>query len=292
MHRTASASHGTPELTLATAAERNPEWRPWIELLRLTLAEIDRRWAVEIAPAPARSDGAPLLDGARLTVSERSAAKFVEALLAAAGGARPAFALFADPTSRVPALPLLEAAVALDRPQIAELAAPTGLDVDALGSVAQLAVMPLLHGCRQRLAERMPQGWSAGYCPLCGGWPAFAEMRGLERERRLRCSRCAADWRFQVLRCPFCLETDHAQLGGLLVEGDEETRRIDICRSCTGYIKGVTTLTALPPARIATEDVATLHLDMAALERGFGRPQELARPVRLTIEPGGSRWRS
>ena len=45
--------------------------------------------------------------------------------------------------------------------------------------------------------------------------------------------------------------------------------RAATCDECRGYVKMVTTLSALPPLALLVADAATLHLDLAAAERGF-----------------------
>ena len=257
---------------LSAAEERHPEWRPWIRLLRLALGE---------------AAGAPALHGATLGVEERRARAWIAALLdAAAAEARaedgPLAALDA---ARVDALALLAAGVTHDRDALGRLAAAAGVDADALGAVAQLAVVPLLAAARRRLAADVSAGWMHGYCPVCGAWPTLAEMRGLERERRLRCGRCAADWRFPVLRCAFCDETEHERLAGLAPDGEGEIHRVDGCHTCGGYLKSVAALGALGEEQLAAEDIATLPLDLAAIERGFGRPEGAAHAAAVHVVP-------
>jgi FdhE protein len=128
-----------------------------------------------------------------------------------------------------------------------------------------------------------------GYCPICGAWPALAEARGLERERRLRCTRCGGDWRTEWLRCPYCGVRDHLQLGALAPEGAVETRKAETCAACRRYVKTVTTLAATPADEVALQDLATLELDLAALTHGYEGPQGLgcAMNVRITAR---SRW--
>jgi FdhE protein len=116
---------------------------------------------------------------------------------------------------------------------------------------------------------------------VCAAWPAFAELRGLDRTRNLRCGRCAADWAFSVLRCPFCDERDHRALGALLPGDDQPTRRVETCRSCSGYLKSFTVLRATPSWAIPLEDLSSVPLDLAAHERGFARPER--RALRLEI---------
>src|SRR2546428_5300727 len=49
-----------------------------------------------------------------------------------------------------------------------------------------------------------------------------AEYTGLERTRQLRCGRCGTGWAVPALRCVFCSETDHENLGYLAPERSEE----------------------------------------------------------------------
>jgi formate dehydrogenase maturation protein FdhE len=75
-----------------------------------------------------------------------------------------------------------------------------------------------------------------------------------------------------VLRCAFCDENDHQKLGSLLSEGDDRQTRVETCATCHGYLKSVTTLSALPFAVLATKDLSTVAFDLAAQERGLARP--------------------
>jgi FdhE protein len=112
-----------------------------------------------------------------------------------------------------------------------------------------------------------------GYCPVCGAWPAFAEVRGIERSRYLRCGRCAGEWQARALTCPYCGMTDHNQLVSLIPEKAGASRAIEACKRCLGYVKTFTTLQASPAGRIMLDDLASVDLDLAAIERGYGRPQ-------------------
>ncbi|MGH7278186.1 MAG: formate dehydrogenase accessory protein FdhE, partial [Candidatus Rokuibacteriota bacterium] len=123
--------------------------------------------------------------------------------------------------------------------------------------------------------------WSQGYCPVCGGWPTLAEARGLERSRQLRCGPCGGDWRTTWLRCPYCGNDDHHRLGSLVPDGGGETRKVETCEGCRGYIKTLATLTPRAGAGVMLEDLATVDLDVAALEQGYERPQPRAVDVRL-----------
>ena len=121
--------------------------------------------------------------------------------------------------------------------------------------------------------DSLPQGWVEGYCPVCGGWPAVAEVRGIERSRYFRCGRCAGEWQVNCLVCAYCGMTDHEQLLSLVPEQGGNTRVIDACKRCLGYVKTFTTLQATPAARVMLDDLASVDLDIAAVEHGYKRPQ-------------------
>ena len=284
MHGTTPARHRAADEPLVGVEERHPEWRPWLRLVRLALEELERGWDVQVDLIPERADGVPLLHDAVLTLDERRTRGWMERLIAAAAdfrdGGNP---LDRSALDRVPPLGLVGAAIRMDDEAIATMADSAGADANAFGSIAQLAVFPILHSVRRRLAREIPTAWPHGWCPVCAAWPTLAEMRGLERERRMRCGRCGSDWRRNVLHCPFCDENDHRKLGALLEEGDEERRRVETCRTCMGYLKSVTTLGALPEAKLAAEDVTTLHHDLVAVERGFRRPERAGFELALRV---------
>jgi len=56
------------------------------------------------------------------------------------------------------------------------------------------------------------------------------------------------------------------------VEGDEARHRAVTCGACHGYVKMVATLTAPSPPQLLVTDLATMHLDLAAAERGYTNP--------------------
>jgi FdhE protein len=186
------------------------------------------------------------------------------------------------PRRRLESSGIARAAIVHDTDSIDRLAAAAGIDAGRLAVVAQLAVVPLLSACATRFRDQISATWLHGYCPICGAWPALAETRGLDRSRRLRCGRCSSDWAIPVLRCPYCDEMRHAQLHALVPEADEQTRRVDVCETCKGYVKTFATLQALPFRSLATMDLATVELDIMAQDRGYARPSHVAYPMTLT----------
>jgi FdhE protein len=54
---------------------------------------------------------------------------------------------------------------------------------------------------------------------------------------------------------------------------DGEPRfRINVCERCKGYLKVGNAFDPPPPEFVALDDVLTMHLDIAAIERGYQRP--------------------
>ncbi|MGH7965422.1 MAG: formate dehydrogenase accessory protein FdhE [Candidatus Binatia bacterium] len=280
---------------LRILTQQHPEWRAWLALFAEAVRVLDEPvWTeIEIRPRGDRLAAAPLLDGGELVIDSRSTRAWVRRLLkvAAKDKGLGVSALMADALSGVDAFALLEAAAGQHHARIRTLVEPTGMDFSTVQAIAQLAVMPLLQGCRQRLAPQVPETWPHGYCPVCGAWPVLAELRGLERARRLRCGRCGADWTAAWLRCTYCGEGGHQRLGFLLPEGREETHKVEICGTCLGYVKTRTMLQGSAASAVILEDLATVELDVAALERGYARPQRPGYLLNFRLVERPRRWR-
>jgi len=278
MHRTAARlGPGEAGAELDALERLNPEWRPWLALYRLALRALDDPVWARAVPRPApdrdRPAGAPLLAGARPALDGRAPRRYVAALLrAAARAGTPEAATLVRVRRGLEPAAFIGAAAAQDGARLAALAAAAGADPDALRAVAELAAWPFLQACGRVLADAVPAAWPHGHCPVCGAWPALAELRGLERARRLRCARCGADWPIPALRCPFCSESHHERLGALLPDGEGRRWRVETCEGCRGYVKCVTTLEAVPSWAVILEDLKTVELDLVALERGYARP--------------------
>lgn len=166
---------------------------------------------------------------------------------------------------------LIRAGVERDHASTERLAGTLGASADTVAVLAQLFALPLLLNGARTLTPEMSRTWQLGYCPVCGAWPALVEMRGIQRERRMRCGCCGSDWLLPVLRCAFCGETDHRKLGLLLSEGEEQHLRVETCATCHGYLKSLTTLGALPFSALALKDMSTVAFDLAAQDRGYAR---------------------
>lgn len=117
-------------------------------------------------------------------------------------------------------------------------------------------------------AWRDEERWLRPYCPACGSPPAMAQLTAEEtgRVRWLSCGLCRSRWRFARTLCPFCGHDAH-RAAAMTIQG-EEGLRIDHCTSCKGYLK---TYDGQGEEGVLLADWTTLHLDVAACERGLAR---------------------
>ena len=161
----------------------------------------------------------------------------------------------------------------LDLQLAAALRGESVLGGGPLRLLVEIAVQPALWAAAVQAAALVDLSrWSRGYCPVCGAWPLYGELSGPQRERHLRCGRCGADWTWAVLLCPYCGNDDHRKLGHFDNPEEREFLRVDTCEECRGYVKGIASFTPASPLRVAAEDAATIHLDVAARQRGYERP--------------------
>jgi FdhE protein len=192
---------------------------------------------------------------------------------------------------------LFPAALCQDTDRITETAMRAGADADALHALVALLPVPFLHACRRRWEPTRVQNWIESYCPVCGAWPAFAEVRGIERNRYFRCGRCSAAWYAQALSCPYCRTRTHEDLVTLVPGKSGTNAVIDACSQCLGYVKTFTTLSGCPPGAVMLQDLASVDLDVAALDHGYGRPAGAGYALTISVtETGATRrmfsWRS
>jgi len=279
-------SPGIRTSTAGRLAQERPEWQAWIGLLELVWSALEQdHWEATLAPAlkSGLRSQPPLLHGQSLPIDADRAGRLLRDLVSAASaealkGGRSLQRL--RPTAS-DAVDLITAAVVQDLDSIERLAAAREVEAGALVSLANLAALPLLQTSGRLLQNRLPEYWAAGYCPICAAWPTLAERRGLDRSRRLRCGRCAADWEVQWLYCVYCGERDHTKLATLVEADSSDMLKVETCASCRGYLKSIARLQSFPPLDLILQDLETVELDLVALERGYQRPPE--RPFDLSV---------
>jgi len=253
----------------------DPAWQPWLDLLGIALGTTgDPAWSGIVVLADHRDAGAPLLDGASLRLDRDRVNALARELAVRAGFVA---------VEAIDGREIIRASVMRDAEALGRIAELLAVPLDAVAVVGQLAALPVLHGCVPLLEDRTQRVWQRGYCPVCGAWPTLAELRGIERDRRLRCGCCGADWPLPVLHCVFCDEIDHRKLGSLAPDSDEQQVRVETCETCHGYLKSVTTLGALALDALALRDLATVSLDLAAQELGYNRPSPTGFPLHVSL---------
>lgn len=137
----------------------------------------------------------------------------------------------------------------------------------ALEQVLLLALRPFLVRAVEATTERADLStWTNGQCPFCGWEPDFAVITP-SAERRLICGRCAAQWAFAPIACPFCANDDRALITSFATR--DGRYRVSACDVCRRYLKAYDARHAARPVMIAVDTIATLPLDAAAIQRGY-----------------------
>jgi FdhE protein len=155
--------------------------------------------------------------------------------------------------------------------RIEEMADELGLDKKVFSFLIQSSAKPsIVAGMEQLRSELDPETWLKGYCPICGSLPSLSLLMEVVGKRYLLCSYCGYQWRINRLFCPFCDNKDQESLHYLFAER-EEAYRIDLCEKCHQYIKTID-LRTMVESDPSLEDLATLHLDILATQKGYKRP--------------------
>jgi FdhE protein len=261
---------------LRLARESLPEWAEVLDL------QIDLLAAEQEAPVPAvevalsaveaterRRQGVPLVTGRELRLDWGAFVALYRPLCRIAGAHREGLATAFGELEQ-------EAAAEPDalRSWVAQLMAEGRLDAksdpDGLRSFCLIhALRPWLRAYAAAYASLLDEsGWRRGYCPLCGGEPDLAAL-GPESEgpRRLLCSRCDTEWQFTRVGCPFCDTRDHTKLHYFPEENG--SHRLYVCEECGRYLKGIDLRAAPGRVLLPVERVLTIHMDVAARERGY-----------------------
>jgi FdhE protein len=253
----------------------DPSWKPWLDLVELAVAESQQpAWSEGVHLRDGRSPAAPLLHKSTLHVNPARAADFVR---------RAAGQLGFVALETIDPLALILAGVERDTGTLDVLAGRLAVPTDTVAVLAQLSALPLLLNAAKTLHGEAGRTWQRGYCPVCGAWPAMVEMRGIQRERRMRCGCCGSDWQLPVLRCAFCDEVDHRKLGFLLADEGDQHVRVETCSTCRGYLKSLSALSALPFTSLVSKDMSTVSFDLIAQDRGYSRPARPAWPLQVEI---------
>jgi len=155
--------------------------------------------------------------------------------------------------------------------KVEQVADEFGLDKKVFLFLIQSSIKPSIETGMERLRSEVgSEAWLKGYCPICGSPPSLSLLKEETGKRYLLCSYCGYQWRIDRLFCPFCNNKDQESLHYLFAEG-EEAYRIDLCDKCHQYIKTID-YRNLAESDPVLEDLATLHLDILASQKGYKRP--------------------
>ena len=246
--------------------------------------------AIDGLPLPGAAETARKLIGKRPMLAgaavDLDAAPFVPFVLAfcddlAQGGAGGSAARLRGTLERgeIDMASLLAASLLRQQTAIRMKANQVGVAPDVLWLVAELGAAPLAHRLQRAHLHDAAAGdgalraaldaWDEGSCPACGSWPALAEeVTGV---RHLRCSFCGAAWQSAIRRCIYCAEAGQSFVVAALSEAEQESRRVELCRSCGGYLKNLTAAGSTPFALLPVVDLASSDLDVGAVDRGYIR---------------------
>ena len=284
-----------PYATLNSLRRERPDWEPWLVVVDEILREAaGSAWDAAI-PADAHAQGiaVPLLAGATIELKASSVRRLLGRLIRIAStvGTLKESTLKAALNPDMGMVPLFGASLSQDSDLIKEVAAGFGADATVFCAIIALLPVPFLHAYNRRWASSVSESWVEGYCPDCGSWPSFAEVRGIERNRYFRCGRCGGQWHARALYCPFCAMSDHDELVVLVPEQSGSNAVIDACQRCHGYVKTFTRLQGCPSGAVVLEDLASVHLDVAAVEHGFARSSRPGYALGVTLAEEGARRR-
>jgi len=146
------------------------------------------------------------------------------------------------------------------------------IDKPVLQFLVYMSILPSIHANVETLKNYVDlKNWFMGYCPVCGSLPKMSELKGEGGKRHFMCSFCGFIWPSQRLKCPFCDNQDHEKLHFFYAEG-QRAYRVELCEQCKQYIKTVDKRNLDYEPDLDLEDVATIHLDILASQKGFKRP--------------------
>ena len=153
---------------------------------------------------------------------------------------------------------------------IEHFAANLGLDSRVLSFLIRNSIGPSIEaGMEQLRGELDPEASLTTHCPVCSSLPSLNLLKGEAGKRYSLCSVCGYEWRINRVSCAVCGNKAPGTLQYFYGEG-EEACRVDLCDECHHYIKTIDYRNLEAPDPFL-EDLATLHLDVVAVEKGYER---------------------
>ncbi|MGQ9626188.1 MAG: formate dehydrogenase accessory protein FdhE [Anaerolineae bacterium] len=137
------------------------------------------------------------------------------------------------------------------------------LGLEALA--VNFALSPYLQRAAEIIIPLLDQdAWRRPYCPVCGGQPCFAALKGEGGIRYLLCTRCYAEWIYRRLGCPFCGAEQMPYF-----PSEDGLYRLYVCDACKRYLKTIDLRQARRQVYLPVERLLTVSMDMAAQGEGY-----------------------
>lgn len=232
------------------------------------------------------SQGVPLLAGVAFDPLQTALEQSVDAMLAVMQRvfSQPAadFAAIEEfkQSGRLDSGKAARAYLAGDAAALSALAEAGGVAPSVLALLAHTSLSAVLRQLEPELAVYTePLQWLRGYCPICGSMPSISYLaeagdlgseflKGGGGQRFLHCSLCGHQWRFLRSKCPAC-ETEASDMHLYFQTEQDNSERIDVCRSCKGYLPCIDLRETTERLPLDIAAVGMLHLDAWAAENGY-----------------------
>jgi FdhE protein len=271
---------------IATLKEAYPNYRGILEFFeKLLLEQLKTKAKVDIRPFEISEDrarirakeGFPMLSRGDFFIDPQSATRLFHSVCRIAKRENEKLKVEVGKIQRslrrkgIDLQTCLAKAVEGDHDYLSRLAAEEEIDLAVMNFLLHTTIKPFVEATASHLRDKVDSDlWDKGCCPICGSQPLMGELRSEEGKRIWTCSFCGNQWRGKRLMCPFCENTEHQTLRYFYTER-EKAYRIDVCDKCKRYIKTVDTRRIADEIFLAVEDLATLHLDILASNKGFKR---------------------
>ncbi|MBN2251140.1 MAG: formate dehydrogenase accessory protein FdhE [Candidatus Altiarchaeota archaeon] len=146
--------------------------------------------------------------------------------------------------------------------------------LDVRPEVLHLVLISILRPVLEMKAKEVAStlgdtSWDKGYCPICGAFPDMAVIKDKTFQRRLHCSRCRHEWRFDRVLCPYCgHEGKEEGTPYFFVEGKEQETAF-ACEECKRYIVTLNRVSDLADYDFDVVSIGLTHLDVIMQEKGY-----------------------
>ena len=162
--------------------------------------------------------------------------------------------------------------------RISKLADRLNVPQEMLSLLFYLAIKPSLETGARKLADYLTDSQkNRGSCPICGSAPIIGEL-DLEGNQWLHCGLCWYRWPVKRLACSFCIRDTDSPQEYIYAETEPEYR-VNLCSGCRHYLKVVDTRQLTRAFYAPLEQVASLHLDMLASQKGYSHPLGSGSPM-------------